>query len=215
MLCDNWLYKNQINEKYIRSLKIAYDNGEISKEDYEFWKEYNETVLTAAWYQNQHFMTEFNKAFGEQGEIAVDIITVLLSEGQTSPIIASKIISRAKAAAAIGRPLSHADAIALRAQLIAQEIAGGHAYTKHVVQGEFSGLGIRTRKQFAEHIENVISKPSDIRYTTDGRIYYIQESTYTVVIRNPKIEGTAFRPPTTEAWNKYISELPTRNKPYD
>lgn len=49
--------------------------------------------------------------------------------------------------------------IKLRDHLIAEEIAGGHACEKHIViQGEFPG--IRTRKQFKYHIENVRDNPT-------------------------------------------------------
>lgn len=49
---------------------------------------------------------------------------------------------------------------------MSQEIAGGHAFEKHVLGvgnpsgAEFGGLGIQTRSQFAEHIENVINNPT-------------------------------------------------------
>ncbi|MGE8286181.1 MAG: VENN motif pre-toxin domain-containing protein, partial [Stenotrophomonas lactitubi] len=112
------------------------------------------------------------------------------------------------AAAGIG---SAGDPAKLRTQLIAEEIAAGHAFEKHVlVQGEFAGLGVRTRKQFAEHIESVVSNPSSIRYYADARVVYLQESTKTVVFRNPAAEGTAFRPAD---WNDYISKLPKRTDP--
>ncbi len=105
------------------------------------------------------------------------------------------------------------NAAKLRIQLAAQEIAAGHAFEKHVlVQGEFKGLGIRTREQFASHIENVMNNPSSIRYCKDGRTVYIQESTGTVVFRNPNGgEGAAFQP---ENWKDYISTLPTQSVPY-
>jgi filamentous hemagglutinin len=102
----------------------------------------------------------------------------------------------------------------LKNQLAAQEIAGGHGFQKHVLeQSEFAGIGIRTRQQYAEHIENVLNNPSSIRYTSDGRSFYLQESTGTVVVRNSKAAdgGTAFQP---KNWGEYISQLPTRTEPY-
>ncbi|MCB5205563.1 hypothetical protein LH464_24330, partial [Neorhizobium sp. T786] len=102
----------------------------------------------------------------------------------------------------------------LRNQLAAESIAGGHGFHKHVIeQGEFAGLGIATREQYASHIENVLKNPSSIRYTTDGRIYYLQESTGTVVVRNPSASdgGTAFQP---QNWATYVSNLPIRAVPY-
>ncbi|MFQ3790426.1 DUF637 domain-containing protein [Halomonas sp. A29] len=103
---------------------------------------------------------------------------------------------------------------ALRAQLAAQEISRGHGFEKHVIQqGEFGGLGIRTRQQYANHIEDVLHNPSSVRYTVDGRVFYLQESTGTVVVRDPRAPdgGTAFQP---ENWYSYVSQLPSRTEPY-
>jgi hypothetical protein len=110
------------------------------------------------------------------------------------------------------RASSAANASRLSNQLTAQEIANGHAFEKHVIKkGEFPG--IKTRQEFQEHIEDVLDSPSDIRYYKDGRVAYLQESSGTVVIRNPGFgESTAFRP---DNWNKYISDiLPSRSTPY-
>ena len=79
--------------------------------------------------------------------------------------------------------------VRLRAQLTGDEIAGGHAFGKHV--GEFPG--ITTRQQFARHIEDVVSN-GVMRPLERGRSAYWQNGT--VVIRNPNAVdgGTAFRP---------------------
>jgi len=85
----------------------------------------------------------------------------------------------------------------LNSELVGKEIAGGHAFEKHVLQqGEFTGLGIRTRTQFAQHIENVVKNPTSSKQLSNGRSAYWDQSTGTVVIRNPKASdgGTAFRP---------------------
>lgn len=82
--------------------------------------------------------------------------------------------------------------VRLRAQLTGEEISGGHAFGKHVVQGgEFPG--ITTRSQFAAHIEDVVTN-GIMRPLSNGRSAYWQNGT--VVIRNPKAVGggTAFRP---------------------
>lgn len=102
-----------------------------------------------------------------------------------------------------GEASSVANAARLRAQLAGQEIAAGHAFEKHVLnQGEFKGLGIRTREQFATHIENVINNPTASRELSGGRSAYWQESTGTVVIRNPHASdgGTAFQPVNGRAY---------------
>lgn len=103
----------------------------------------------------------------------------------------------------------------LKAELTAEEIAQGHAYDKHVVQGrEFEDLGITERYQFQDHVEYVINNPSDVRYYTDGRTVYLDAETRTVVIRNPGAgESTAFRPAEID-YNDYVGTLPTRTEPY-
>ncbi|MDT4291665.1 RHS repeat-associated core domain-containing protein [Methylomonas sp. MO1] len=92
---------------------------------------------------------------------------------------------------------SAVNAARLRSQLAGQEIAGGHAFEKHVIQqGEFGGLGIRTREQFSNHIENVINNPTAVKQLSGGRSAYWDDATSTVVIRNPRAAdgGTAFQP---------------------
>ena len=101
------------------------------------------------------------------------------------------------AARGAGGASSLATAARHRAQLAGEEIAGGHAFEKHVLdRGEFRGLGSRTRQQFANHIENVINNPTSYRQLTGGRTAYWQESTSTLVIRDPFAVdcGTAFQP---------------------
>lgn len=76
-------------------------------------------------------------------------------------------------------------------QLASQEIAGGHAFTKHVVEGgEF--LGVRTRAEFAQVIENTMGGVS--KALSGGRTAYWKDGV--VVIRNPGAVdgGTAFVP---------------------
>lgn len=84
--------------------------------------------------------------------------------------------------------------VRLRAQLTGEEISGGHAFQKHVIdQAEFPG--ITTRQQFASHIEDVVLN-GEMRTLSGGRTGYWQDGT--VVIRNPGAvdRGTAFRPTT-------------------
>ncbi len=91
----------------------------------------------------------------------------------------------------------------LNAELTGKEIANGHAYEKHVVQqNEFTELGIKTKEQFARHIENAVKNPTSTKELSGGRSTYWDQSTGTVVIRNPKPgdDGTAFRPVNGRAY---------------
>jgi len=101
----------------------------------------------------------------------------------------------------------------MKGQLLGEEVSQGHAFDKHVLQeGQFKEIDIRTRAQFAEHAESVFSSPSEIRYYTDGRTVYLQESTGTVLIKNPVSgESTMFQP---DHWDAYLQKLPSRTTPY-
>lgn len=82
--------------------------------------------------------------------------------------------------------------VRLRAQLTGEEIAGGHAFDKHVIElGEYPG--ITTRSQFASTIEDVVAN-GESRALSNGRTAFWNDGT--VVIRNPGAAdgGTAFRP---------------------
>lgn len=78
------------------------------------------------------------------------------------------------------------------AKLIGDEISGGHAFDKRVIeQGEFPGVS--TRGQFASMIEDAVMN-GESRILSGGRTAYWNDGT--VVIRNPGAAdgGTAFRP---------------------
>ena len=78
------------------------------------------------------------------------------------------------------------------ARPIADEISGGHAFDKHVVErGEFPG--VTTREQFADLIEDAVMN-GESRVLSRGRTAYWSEGT--VVIRDPSAPdgGTTFRP---------------------
>jgi hypothetical protein len=80
----------------------------------------------------------------------------------------------------------------LRAQLTGEEIAGGHAFQKHVIEkAEFPGIA--TSQEFASHIEDVVMK-GEMRTLARGRTVFWYDRT--VVIRSPTAidGGTAFRP---------------------
>ncbi|PRA75753.1 hypothetical protein CQ054_22705, partial [Ochrobactrum sp. MYb29] len=97
----------------------------------------------------------------------------------------------------------------LNSKLLAEEVASGHAFQKHVIDGkEFQNLGIFTRQQFQEFVESIVSNPSvEVRYATNGKKFYLDNSTNTIVIKNPSGEATAFRPdygPNGIGWNNYL-----------
>jgi RHS repeat-associated protein len=95
------------------------------------------------------------------------------------------------------------DGVRLRAQLTGQEIAGGHAFDKHVLDlGEFPGT--RTRAQFASHIEDVVLD-GQLRSLGGGRTAFWRDGT--VVIRNPRSPdgGTAFRP--KDGYDYFLNQL--------
>jgi RHS repeat-associated protein len=102
---------------------------------------------------------------------------------------------------------SSLSSLRLKNRLISQEISGGHAFEKHVLnQGEFPGW-IRTRTQFGKHIEDVINNPTKIKELRGGRTGYWHQETGTVVIRNPSAfdGGTAFQP--TDSLNYFDKNL--------
>jgi hypothetical protein len=91
---------------------------------------------------------------------------------------------------------SAANSALLRNQLISEEIAGGHAFGKHVIQqGEFPG--ITNRAEFASQIEEFLNSSSTVtRNLSNGRSAFWNDSTGTVLVRNPAAAdgGTFFRP---------------------
>ncbi len=115
------------------------------------------------------------------------------AEARAAAEAAARAEARQAAAAAGDRIASSAAGAArLRAQLAAEEISGGHAFVKHVVeQGEFPG--VRTRAEFAQVIEDVIIN-GEPRGLSGGRTAYWRGGV--VVIRNPGVVdgGTAFVP---------------------
>jgi len=65
-----------------------------------------------------------------------------------------------------------------------------------IQQGRYKELGITTREEFSNHIEEVVNNPTSFRELSGGRTAYWDDASGTVVIRNPKAAdgGTAFRP---------------------
>jgi len=82
----------------------------------------------------------------------------------------------------------------LKQQLTAEQIAKGHAFEKHVLhQGQFPD--VKTKKQFAEHIESVMENPTHSKALGGGRHAYFDSKTSTFAVTNPKDPdaGTAFQ----------------------
>lgn len=94
----------------------------------------------------------------------------------------------------------------------AVDIANGHAYDKHILnKNEFPGYEFRTRSQFADFIDSIISKPTQSGQLTGGRAYYYDAGSDAIVITNPKAPdgGTVFRIDPTKFPNPqdYINRL--------
>lgn len=90
---------------------------------------------------------------------------------------------------------------------MAEEVASGHAFQKHVVERkEFADLGISTKSQFQSFVEKIVSNPEvELRQAVDGTVYYLNSSTKTIVIRGQRGEATAFRPDKGGVgWENYI-----------
>ena len=90
----------------------------------------------------------------------------------------------------------------LRNRLIAEELASGHAFGKHVLeQGEFPG--VRTRAQFASEIEEFLNSPDTVmKNGANGKTYYWNDAKGTFLVRNPHSPegGTYFRPEAGRAY---------------
>jgi RHS repeat-associated protein len=134
----------------------------------------------------------YGAAFVDGGGIVADVIGAALPG---VPGVAGLGIKASREAAEVGAQAA--------SKAFTKEIGAGHAFEKHVVQqGEFKGLGIRTRDQFVSHIENVVGNPTATRNLSGGRTGYWHEGSSTVVIRNPRASdsGTAFQPTNGRAY---------------
>lgn len=80
----------------------------------------------------------------------------------------------------------------------AEQIAKGHAWSKH--QGEFPEFS--TKEEFAQHIDEIMTNPSDSKTLARGRKAFWDDRTKTVVIRDPNSPdlGTAFKPTNGKAY---------------
>jgi filamentous hemagglutinin len=80
----------------------------------------------------------------------------------------------------------------------AERIAKGHAWSKH--KGEFPELS--TADEFAQHIAQIMAKPSASKNLAKGRTAFWDDQTETIVIRDPSSPdlGTAFKPRNGQAY---------------
>jgi hypothetical protein len=84
----------------------------------------------------------------------------------------------------------------LNNQLLAEEVKSGHGFHKHVHENrEFENLGITTQEQYQDFVEDIVTNSAtEVRYAANGKAFYLDMSTKTVVIKSPNGEATAFRP---------------------
>ncbi|PXZ04780.1 hypothetical protein DKK79_10605 [Gilliamella apicola] len=193
-------------EKLInKSDKVISDANKAGKLD-EALSDVNK--LDKEYFENQYGKNNVEQGFGDYKEIKDNINNNHSANQQANKnsnfdehVVNEKGLANAgKGTSAAGQANSNAtntvNGTKLNAQLVGQEIAGGHAFDKHVIkQGEFEDLSITTKEQFALHIEKVVSNPTSIKELNNGRLVYWDQSIGTVVIRNPKAKdgGTAFR----------------------
>ncbi len=78
---------------------------------------------------------------------------------------------------------------------IAEQIAGGHAYDKHVVE-QHKYPRVKSREDFRKLIMRILKNPTEWKPLEGGRSAYWDGETGTVVVRDPRHPdgGTAFRP---------------------
>jgi hypothetical protein len=88
---------------------------------------------------------------------------------------------------------------------IAQAIAAGHAYEKHVVEEKLFPE-IKSANDFKELIGKVLANPTHHRKLENDREAYYDKPSNTIVIYNPhaRDKGTCFRP---SAGLKYFENL--------
>jgi len=86
--------------------------------------------------------------------------------------------------------------------LEAQQIAKGHAWSRH--KGEFPEFS--TEEEFAQHIDQIMKKPSSAKKLAKGREAFWDDKSKTVVIKDPGNPdgGTAFKP---KAGEQYFDNL--------
>lgn len=79
---------------------------------------------------------------------------------------------------------------------IAERIANGHSFDKHVLDtNEFAGHGIRTRVQFEALVLDVITNPEVSKPLQNERVAYWKDGVFVVYNPHSRDLGTAFMPP--------------------
>ena len=83
------------------------------------------------------------------------------------------------------------------ASALADQIADGHAYDNHAIDGE-EFPDISTRDDFSDHIAGILSDPDAVKPLLRDRTGYWDDNSGTVVVHDPNNEdgGTAFAPDT-------------------
>jgi hypothetical protein len=118
------------------------------------------------------------------------------------PVKGSSAIRVERASAAEGTYSTRLTAdIATNSRSSAERIADGHAYDKHVVeQGEYPD--VQSRAEFADLIQNAMENCTDAKNLSGGRRAYWQDSSGTVVIKDPASVdgGTVFKPTAGRAY---------------
>ncbi len=137
--------------------------------------------------------------------------------------IADGIVPNSKNLQSIATPAHNsANGIKLNNQLLAEEVAQGHAYNRHVLGdangvNEFVEFGVKTQDDFAKFIESVVSNPTEVRVTNQAnpRYFILDEKTITVVVKQTGTgESSAFRPDFLDGWDEYLLDLPKTTAPF-
>ncbi len=90
-------------------------------------------------------------------------------------------------------------------------MASGYGFQKHVIEGkEFENLGVSTKQDYQSFVEELVVNPAtEVRYAANGKLFYLDNSTKTVVIKSPNGEATAFRPdygPNGIGWDDFLDQ---------
>ena len=80
---------------------------------------------------------------------------------------------------------------------------------------EFAKFGVETQADFSKFIETVVSNPTEVRATTNGRYFILDEKTRTVVVKQTGTgESSAYRPDFADGWKEYLQDLPKTTVPF-